>query len=194
MSSTALEEVVSIKSRSTDAPASAASHVRPVVRRDAPPAEERSVVRKGQAEATAEAPRANNAGEGGFAAVRGDLERRSREWSSMVRLLDQHSQHFEAAERERDSTYEELASAMPIVQESARELKAAIAACRAGELGADLAALFAKNGAALEQLEKVATALNAHFLWCRSAWEQYARTMVAAQRLRADAHRNPSGS
>ncbi len=107
----------------------------------------------------------------------------------MVRLLDQHRLQLEAAEKERDAAYDQLARIVPLVQDSARELKSAMDRCKAGELGADLAGLCAKNGKALEELEKIAVALSSHFLWCRSAWEQYAKTIVVAQRLRAETPR-----
>jgi hypothetical protein len=78
---------------------------------------------------------------------------------------------------------------MPRVEDSARELKTAMDQCKAGELGADLASLWLRNGKALEELENVAANLASRFLWCRSAWEQYAKSIVVAQRLRAEAGR-----
>jgi hypothetical protein len=41
----------------------------------------------------------------------------------------------------------------------------------------------------LDQLEKVSVALSGHFLRCRAAWEQYARSVENAQRLRGEAPR-----
>lgn len=130
---------------------------------------------------------------GGFLAIGEDLERRAREWANMVRLLEQHRLHLESAEAERDAAYDKLARVVPIVQETGEALKSAMDACKAGEMSGDLANVYARNSRALDELEKIAVALSANFLWCRSAWEQYARSIVSAQRLRADIQRGPAG-
>ena len=111
----------------------------------------------------------------------------------MARQIVYHRQHLETAQRERDTAYEELARIVPLVQETARELKSAMDRCKAGELGADLAGIFGKNGAALEDLEKIAVTLNGISQWTRSAWEQYARTIVNAQRLRGELRASREG-
>ncbi len=121
-----------------------------------------------------------------YASVGEELERRSREWTAMVRLLEQNRHALDCAEMERDAAYDELARIVSVVQHTARELKEAMEHCKQGELGADLAGLSAKNGKALEDLEKIAVTLNSHFLWCRSAWEQYAKTIVSVQRYRTE--------
>lgn len=123
----------------------------------------------------------------GFLAVSEELERRSREWTKMVRLLDLNRQHLDAAEAERDAAYSELALIVPIVQQAAQELKTAMEAGRNGEQSPDLATLFSTNGEALDRLERVSVALTGHFLRCRSAWEQYVRSVYSAQQLRAEA-------
>ena len=176
----ALEDIVPVKPRSSDA-----ATTRPVVRTDMAPGGDAA---KKTSEPTGETTRSATLA-GGFAAVRDDLDRRTRESAHMVRLLEQHRQHLEATERERDAAYDELARIMPMVQDSARELKTAMDQCKAGELGADLASLWLRNGKALEELENVAANLASRFLWCRSAWEQYAKSIVVAQRLRAEAGR-----
>ena len=173
----ALDDIIPGKPRSGETPAP--SGARPVVRKDATP-------EKAPLDPLAESMRGGHPIEGGFTAVREDLERRSREWTNMVRLLDQHRQQLEAAEKERDAAYLELARLMPTVQDTARDFKTAMERCKAGERGIDLAGLCARNGAALQDLEKVVGALNSQFLSCRSAWEQYARTVVNAQRLRSE--------
>jgi hypothetical protein len=175
----ALEDIVPVKPRGSDA---APANARPVVRKETVPSEK-------PLEPMSEAMRSPTLA-GGFAAVRDDLERRTRESAHMVRLLEQHRQHLEATERERDAVYEQLARIVPMVQDSARELKTAMDQCKAGELGADLASLWLRNGKALEELENVAATLASRFLWCRSAWEQYAKSIVVAQRLRAEAARD----
>jgi hypothetical protein len=124
-----------------------------------------------------------------YARVTDDLDRRSREWTQMVRLLEQNRHTLDCAEMERDAAYEELARVLPIVQETAKELTAAMDASRSGRPASDLPELFAKNSDALDQLEKVSVALSGHFLRCRAAWEQYARSVDSAQRLRGEAPR-----
>lgn len=126
---------------------------------------------------------------GSYAGVSDDLERRSREWTAMIRVLDQNRQALDSAELERDAAYDELARIVPVVQETGKQLKAAMDATRQGQASPELPELFARNGEALDQLEKVAVALSGHFLRCRTTWEQYARSVENAQRLRADAPR-----
>ena len=46
-----------------------------------------------------------------------------------------------------------------------------------------------RTASSLDQLEKVSVALSGHFLRCRAAWEQYARSVENAQRLRGEAPR-----
>jgi len=112
--------------------------------------------------------------------VSDELERRSREWTAMVRLLEQNRHTLDCAEMERDAAYDELARIVPIVQETAKELTAAMDASRSGRPSPDLPELFAKNSESLDQLEKVSVALSGHFLRCRAAWEQYARSVENA--------------
>jgi hypothetical protein len=124
-----------------------------------------------------------------YARVSDELERRSREWTAMVRLLEQNRHTLDCAEMERDAAYDELARIVPIVQETAKDLTAAMDASRSGRPSPDLPELFAKNSESLDQLEKVSVALSGHFLRCRAAWEQYARSVENAQRLRGEAPR-----
>ena len=125
-----------------------------------------------------------------YASVGEELERRSREWTAMVRLLEQNRHALDCAEMERDGAYDELSRIVPIVQETAKELTAAMDASRGGQPAPDLPELFSRNSDALDQLEKVAVALSGHFLRCRTAWEQYARSVENAQRLRGEAPRS----
>ena len=131
---------------------------------------------------------------GGFRGLGDDLERRSREWANMVRLLEQQRLHLESAEQEREALYDKLSRLVPEVQESGRLLKGAVEACKAGEMSGDLSAQFTRNARALDELERASVTLNVNALWCRSAWEQYARTVVKAQRLRAEMQRGPEAS
>src|SRR5919112_1964775 len=162
------------------------SNGRSVVHKDAPGTDDKVASTRAPLDPFAESIRVGHPIEGGFAVVREDLERRTRDGHTMVRLLDQYRQQLETAERERDTTYAELARIVATVQDTARDFKIATERCKAGERGVDLAGLSARNGAALEELERIAGVLNSHFLSCRVAWEQYARTIVNAQRLRGE--------
>jgi hypothetical protein len=119
-----------------------------------------------------------------FFDLRHVLEQRSREWTTMVRQLEQHRQHLSALEQEQSATYEQLERIVPVVQGTYRTLKASIEAKKSGEPAAEIDEVAAVNARALEELEKLAGALSTQAVWFRSAWEQYARTVDNAQRLR----------
>jgi len=173
MSFISLEDIVPGKARNTDA--SVAGSIRPAAQNG----DDKPVAKSGVSASSARV-------EGGFAAVRDDLDRSMQAGASMVRQIAQHRHLLETAEKERDAAYAELARIVPLVQETARELKTAMDRSKAGELGADLAGVFGKNAAALEDLEKTVVTLGGVVQWTRSAWDQYARTIVGAQRLRSE--------
>ena len=175
MSYISLDDIVPGKARNTDA--SAAGGLRPAPKNG----DDKSAIGK-----SASAGESLTRVEGGFAAVRDDLDRSMHAGASVVRQIVQHRHHLETAERERDAAYAELVRIVPLVQDTARELKTAMDRCKAGELGADLAGIFGKNAAALEDLEKTVVTLSGVCQWTRAAWDQYARTIVNAQHLRSE--------
>lgn len=122
--------------------------------------------------------------DGGFNGVAADLDRRSRDSASMVRLLEQQRVHLEAAELERDRLYLALGRLTPEVNESGRSLKTMIETAKSGDVSGDLSAEFSRNLRALDELENIAQALSANLLWTRSGWEQYARSVIGAQMMR----------
>lgn len=121
-----------------------------------------------------------------FAAIGEDLERRSRKSATMVRLLEQHRQQLKTAEKERDEAYDKLARVVPVVQETALALREAMDGRKIDIDPGRMHKLFKMNGRALDELEKVSTTLFADFLWLKSAWEQYARSVEDARRFRAN--------
>lgn len=121
-----------------------------------------------------------------FAAIGEDLERRSRKSATMVRLLEQHRQQLKTAEKERDEAYDKLARVVPVVQETALALREAMDGRKIDIDPGRMHKLFKMNGRALDELEKVSTILFADFLWLKSAWEQYARSVEDARRFRAN--------
>lgn len=124
--------------------------------------------------------------EGGFAGVAMDLDRRSRDWSMMHRLLEQQRLQLETSENERERLYAELELLLPEVQTTALALTRTIARTRSGDVSANLSALFVDNLHALDKLENVSKALTANLLWTRSSWEQYARSVIGAEKMRSD--------
>ncbi len=127
---------------------------------------------------------------GGFKGLAEDLEKRGRDWTTTVRLLDQHRIVLEAAEQERGVLYEQLSRNVVEAQDSGRSLKATLDACKSGDISGDLAGQFARNARALADLEKTSAALGANLVWFQSLWEQYARMIVKAQRQREDVRTN----
>lgn len=121
---------------------------------------------------------------GGFAGLSEDLDRRMRDWRNMLRVLDQQRPQLEAAELQYDAAYETLAKIVPQAQDTGKALKAMIATTKAGDISEDLAGQFSKNLKALEELEAVAENLTTTMLHLRSSWEQYARSIIKAQKMR----------
>lgn len=121
---------------------------------------------------------------GGFLELEGEMGRRGREWTRAVRLLEQHRMQVESAESERDALHESLNGLMPEVQDSGDALSSMLEKSKSGDVPGNLTAQFDKSMRALEELEETAAALNANFLWVRSAWEQYARSLIQVQKMR----------
>ena len=104
----------------------------------------------------------------------------------MVRLLQQQGPQFEASEAERERLQEQLARVVTEVNDSGRSLKTLLAATKNGDASGNLSAGFAKSVAALDELETIAEALSTNLAAVRSNWEQYARTVIRAQKMRDD--------
>ena len=137
-----------------------------------------------QADASEAGKQAKAPGAASFFDLRHVLEQRSREWTTMVRQLEQHRHHLSALEAEQSATYEQLERIVPVVQGTYRTLKSSIEARKSGEAASEIDEVAAVNARALEELEKLAGTLSTQAVWFRSAWEQYARTVESAQRLR----------
>jgi chromosome segregation ATPase len=121
---------------------------------------------------------------GGFQGLTSDLDQHSRNWRNSARLLEQLRPQMEAAEAERDRLQATLARIIPEINESQKGLSTMIETAKAGDISGDLGARFGRSLAKLDELESVAEALTANHLALRSVWEQYARAVLQAQRLR----------
>ena len=121
---------------------------------------------------------------GGFAGVGNDLERRARDWRNTYRLMEQQRPHLESAEAERDRLHEALERAVSEVKESNQIFKEAIQRTKDGDVSSDLAPQFTRCLDGLDELESVAEALSVNMLHIRTCWEQYARTIIRAQKMR----------
>jgi len=124
---------------------------------------------------------------GGFTGLADDLDRRSREWRNIHRLLEQQRPYLERAEAERDRLYTNLEEVMARVQESNASFKDSIERTKAGDISADLSAQFGNCFSALEDLERVAGSLTVNLLDILTCWEQYATTVIKAHRMRQTA-------
>jgi chromosome segregation ATPase len=122
--------------------------------------------------------------DGGFQGVSEDLDRHSRSWRNAARLLEQLRPQMQAVKAERDRLQAALAKIIPEVDDSHKNLSSLIEKAKAGDISADLSARFSRSLTKLDELESVAEALTANHLALRSVWEQYARTVLQAQRLR----------
>ncbi|TPW25953.1 hypothetical protein [Pararhizobium mangrovi] len=127
---------------------------------------------------------------GGFEGLGTDLERRSREWRRTYRLMEQQRPQLESAEAERDRLHELLERTMKEVNEANRIFKEAVERTKQGDVSSDLAPQFDRCQTSLEELENVAETLSANMLAMRSTWEQYARTILKAQKMREEVREN----
>lgn len=121
---------------------------------------------------------------GGLKGVSDDLERHAREWRNTYRLLEQQRPQLEAIELERERLHEALGRLAPRVHDNGRTLTGAMDSAKRGDFSGDLAGQFTRSQVALDELEGIAEALAANLLQMRSTWEQYARTVIRAQKLR----------
>lgn len=123
---------------------------------------------------------------GGFRGLGEELERHARDWRNAHRLLEQQRPILGAHESERDRLQEALSRLVPNVKDASKALAAGIDAAKKGDISGDLAGHFTRSLATLDELESLAEALTANMLQMRSTWEQYARTVVRAQKLREE--------
>lgn len=133
------------------------------------------------AEAQPEAPSVPS----NFSGVGQDVERRSRETASMVRMLEQHRRQLAKAERDHAQAAEMLSRIMPVIDETNRSLKVGLEQFKPGDETGHLQTLFTLNARAFEELEKVSEDLNASAAWHRSCWEQYVSSVERAQEMRS---------
>lgn len=123
---------------------------------------------------------------GGFDAVAEELDKRARDFRNHLHLLEQQKPQLEAARATCAAALERLAHSHASVQENSRGLFETIQSARAGNLGGNLGDDFQSAIRASEDLEAVSGSVSAQLLWLRAAWEQYALSILQAQKLREE--------
>ncbi|WP_245410018.1 hypothetical protein [Pararhizobium haloflavum] len=121
---------------------------------------------------------------GGLKGVTDDLERHARDWRNTYRMLEHQRPLLEAAEIERDRLHDTLSRIVPRVHDANRGLVASMEMAKKGDFSGDLSGQFARSLTALDELEGIAEALTSNLLQMRATWEQYARTVIRAQKQR----------
>jgi hypothetical protein len=134
--------------------------------------------------AQTEAPRRTD---GGLGEMHTFLEHRSRQWSAMLRLQEQQRVQVQTLEAERDAEYKRLDAAVDAVQKGLRAMRSATDMnSKDARIAGETEKTIEMNRTALDQLETVAANLNTNFLAWRASWQQYATSLDAAKRIRAD--------
>jgi hypothetical protein len=129
---------------------------------------------------------------GGFNGLSDDLGRRIRDGRNMMRILDAQRPQLEAAEAEFAASYQRLAKIVPIAQDAGKVLTEMLATTKSGAITEDLGPQFTRNLRALDELESVAEALTVNLLQVRSSWEQYAKSIIRAQKMRDSGFSEPA--
>jgi hypothetical protein len=113
------------------------------------------------------------------------LEHRTRELSTVIRLLEHQRVHLRSLEQERDTAYDRFNLTVAAVQEAARGLTEAMERdAKPGD--SQIEAEFDKSQRGLNELEALAVILRANYLNWRGAWEQYEATRERAKSIRAE--------
>lgn len=121
-----------------------------------------------------------------------ELQRQSQAWTTAVRVLEQAGHALDCAQMDRQFALADAQRVAPMVQQTAEQLTAAVEASRPGHPLTNLKELFAQNAKVLDELESVSTRLSATFIRYRSAWDEYQRAVLDAQRLGGHNPRTPS--
>jgi hypothetical protein len=130
--------------------------------------------------------RSNRRIPGGLSKLTDDLGVKARDMKHVVMLLEQQRPQIDAAEVAQDRLQEEIDRVYNRVKEGTRSLKTMLDAAKAGDLGADVAAQFVKNGKMMDELENAVGAMASNHLWLRSVWEQHVQTVQVATKLKDD--------
>lgn len=122
--------------------------------------------------------------EGGFAGLGSDLDTHARKWKNAVRVLEQLRTELEAVELEGSRLQASLTRVIPEIANNGKSLSSHLNKAKAGDLSADLSSEFAGTLEKLDDLERLSEALTVNHLAMQSTWEQYAKAVLQAQRLR----------
>ena len=116
--------------------------------------------------------------------LRGELDRRARQIRKACRSLATLEPLAEVADGERLRLQQQLVRLVPDIEEAGRLLSRAIEAAKSGDMSADISTKFDKTSAKLNELEELSDALIVNMMTIRGVWEQYARAVLEAQRIK----------
>ncbi|BCJ91497.1 hypothetical protein IZ6_22320 [Terrihabitans soli] len=118
--------------------------------------------------------------------IRDDLERRTREWRTSAKVVEQTLQQLAIAEGKRSEAFDALLRIEADVAQSGQQLTMALSSFDETGESKNIAPRFAQSEQALLDLDKVTSNLLAAQNCCRFAWNAYADALAAEERLRQD--------
>jgi hypothetical protein len=132
------------------------------------------------------APRVRADGQGGVdvMTLRSELEQTSRQWVTMVRMLEQQNDNLASVENTRDDEMGRLRELVAVIERSVGDVKTAMDTYRKGAPLQDVDTLFDITTGVLGELEKLSWDLSATMLACRTAWADYVRVVEDGKKLR----------
>lgn len=122
--------------------------------------------------------------DGGFSGLSGDLERRAKEWLNLCRVIEHQRPQLDTAEAAYADALTLLKAMVPAVEDTSSALAEVLGSAREGDISSDVGDRFTDGLKAVDELERIVATLATNLLWVRSAWEQYAKSILRAQKLR----------
>jgi hypothetical protein len=118
--------------------------------------------------------------------IRDDLERRTRQWRSSAKIVEQTLQHLAIAEAKRSEAFTAFLHVEQDVAQTGQQLSLAMSKFDETGETKNLTSRFAQSEAALLELDKLTSNLLAAQNCCRAAWTAYADALATEESLRHD--------